>query len=204
MGRENAIEDEAVESGGSEQEKDLPSAPFLRRIRFKFENDKNSLVGETIILPQTRTHPFRTRPGRIRCGRLIIGMFLVAGYGFAGIMTYGGFFTPGGAVLMYVFVGVGLGIAGAFLKEQGAPFGYWIFFAFLIGFPILKLILPRTAWGRERIRKAEAAAKSSIGGGHVSTFHWSSGGSRSSGSSGGGGFSGGGGSFGGGGASGSW
>jgi uncharacterized protein len=142
--------------------------------------------------------------GRSVGGWIVLVLILLAGYGFAGLMAYGGLFIRGGAVMIYIFDGAGLGIAGTYISEQGARFGYWIFFAFLIGFPVLKLILPRTAWGREHIRKAEASAKSSIGGGHVSTSHWSSGGSHWSGSSGGGGFSGGGGSFGGGGASGSW
>ncbi len=142
--------------------------------------------------------------GRGAGGWVLLILFLAAGYGFAGLITYSGLFTRGGAVMIYILVGGGLGIAGTYLSEQGLGFGYGIFFAFLIAFPILKIILPRTAWGRERVRKAEAAAKSTISGGHGSTFHWSSGSTHSSWSSGGGGFSGGGGSFGGGGASGSW
>ena len=142
--------------------------------------------------------------GRSLGGWIVLVLILLAGYGFAGMLTYSGLFTHGGAVMFYIFIGAILGIAGTYIKEQGARFGYGIFFAFQIGFPIVKLILPRTAWGRERIRKAEAAAKKTIGGGRASTTRWSSGSSHSSWSSGGGRFSGGGGSFGGGGASGSW
>jgi len=71
----------------------------------------------------------------------------------------------------------------------------------LVGFPILRILLPRSDWG-----KRVASHIHSSGGGSGSSY--SSGWSFSSGgggfSSGGGGFSGGGGSFGGGGASGSW
>jgi uncharacterized protein len=141
--------------------------------------------------------------GRGVGGWIVLILALVAGYAFAGMMIYSGLFSHGGAVMIYVFVGGGLGIAGTYLSEQGTSLGYWIFFAFLIGFPALKLILPRTAWGRDRILTSDAAAKA-YRGSHPSSVHWSSGTSHSSWSSGGGGFSGGGGSFGGGGASGSW
>jgi len=141
--------------------------------------------------------------GRGVGGWIILILVLIAGYGFAGMMTYSGLFTHGGAVMIYIFVGAGLGIAGSFLSEQGTGLGYGVFFAFLLGFPILKIILPRTAWGRERVLKSDAAAKA-YRSSHPSSVHWSSGTSHSSWSSGGGGFSGGGGSFGGGGASGSW
>ena len=108
--------------------------------------------------------------GRSLGGWIVLVLILLAGYGFAGMLTYGGLFTHGGAVMFYIFIGAILGLAGAYIKELGARFGYGIFFAFQIGFPIVKLILPRTAWGRERIRKAEAAAKKTIGGGRASTF----------------------------------
>lgn len=69
---------------------------------------------------------------------------------------------------------------------------------YILGFPILKLWVNRTRWGKN-IAKKMMSGSSSGGGG------WSSSGSGSSwGSSSGGGFSGGGGSFGGGGSSGSW
>jgi hypothetical protein len=41
-GRERGIENEAMESGGGEQEKGLPFAPIFSRIEFEFENDENS------------------------------------------------------------------------------------------------------------------------------------------------------------------
>jgi uncharacterized protein len=141
--------------------------------------------------------------GRRVGGWIVLILLFAAGYGFAGLMAYGGLFSRGGGVPIYIFVGTGLGLAGSFLSEQGTFLGFWIFFVFLIGFPILKLILPRTAWGQGRIIKSASAAKI-YRGSHSSSVRWSSGSPHSSGSSGSGGFSGGGGRFGGGGASGSW
>jgi uncharacterized protein len=69
---------------------------------------------------------------------------------------------------------------------------------YILGFPPLKLLVSRTAWGKKI--GTNMGGGTSGGGGWSS---WSSGGS-SWGSSSGGGFSGGGGSFGGGGSSGSW
>lgn len=64
---------------------------------------------------------------------------------------------------------------------------------YILGFPPLKLLVGRTAWGKK--------IGTNMGGGTSGGGGWSS---WSSGGSGGGGFSGGGGSFGGGGSSGSW
>ena len=176
--------------------------------KFRDNDYDGGIAAGLEALMQAAEHPAAPpeKPkGRGLGGWVLLILILIGGYGFAGMLTYSGLFTHGGAVMIYIFVGGGLGIAGTYLREQGTRLGYWIFFAFLAGFPILKILLPRTAWGRDRVLKAEKAAKA-YAGGHASTFHWSSGGSHSSWSSGGGGggFSGGGGSFGGGGASGSW
>jgi len=78
--------------------------------------------------------------------------------------------------------------------------------SYALGFPILKLLVARTPWGK---KMAKTMSGGGTGTGPVSkssrrsSSSWSSS-SRSSGSSFGGGFSGGGGSFGGGGSSGSW
>ncbi len=87
--------------------------------------------------------------------------------------------------------------AGSFVVF-GWPTGAFVFLGYLLLFPVLKLILPRTpvgAWAEKNIK----VSSSSGGGFSSSSSGWSSGGGFSSG-----GFSGGGGSFGGGGSSGSW
>ncbi len=74
--------------------------------------------------------------------------------------------------------------------------GLVLFGTWLLGFPLLKLLLDRTGWGKRFVAEHPGW-----------TPTWSSSGGWSSGGGGGfssGGFSGGGGSFGGGGASGSW
>lgn len=71
---------------------------------------------------------------------------------------------------------------------------------YVVGFPIAKMLLGRTRWGK-RMNSSMGKGRTSggwLGGG------WSGGSSSRGWSSGGGGFSGGGGSFGGGGSSGSW
>ena len=70
---------------------------------------------------------------------------------------------------------------------------------YILGFPMLKLWIGRTGWGK-KIGTSMGSGNSRGGG----WSGWSSGSSGSSWGSGGGGFSGGGGSFGGGGSSGSW
>ena len=109
-----------------------------------------------------------------------------AGWGTYGVLTPFYFFFPG-------FV----------LGSQTA--GLYIFFAFLIGFPILKLLFSRTAWGKGIADQMEQSSRNRRGGGWSSGGGWFMGGGGGGwGGGGGGGFSGGGGSFGGGGSSGSW
>jgi uncharacterized protein len=73
---------------------------------------------------------------------------------------------------------------------------------YVVGFPILKLLIGKSAWGKRIMKKMGSNSGGRSGGGWSSGSGWSSGGGGFS--SGGGGFSGGGGSFGGGGSSGSW
>ncbi len=111
--------------------------------------------------------------------------------GCAGWGTYG-VLTP----FYFILPGVALG---------NATTGAYIFFAYLIGFPILKLILARTAWGQSIAQQMEQSSRNRGGGGWSSGGGWFlGGGGGGSWGGGGGGFSGGGGSFGGGGSSGSW
>ncbi len=124
-----------------------------------------------------------------------------------GVFTYSALFTKGCA---------GWGLYG-FLSPfyaifPGAAFGsassgWTILIAYLVSFPILKLLIGRTAWGQSISQKmADSAKNNRSGGGWTSGGGWFIGGGGGSGwgGGGGGGFSGGGGSFGGGGSSGSW
>lgn len=124
--------------------------------------------------------------------KLLIGVFI---FGILGLFTFIGlvsgkpgwflyfFLMPFWALFPTIFVGTSL----------------WLFVVYLIAFPIIKLLIGRTAWGQSVMKRMQTSGSGSSG-------RWSSGGGWSSGgwSSGGGGFSGGGGSFGGGGSSGSW
>lgn len=127
--------------------------------------------------------------------RLLIGLFI---FGILGIFTFIGLFVPGcGGWFLYAFL---IPFYAAFpMVVLGLDGGLKALGAYVIGFPVLKLILGRSAWGR-RMAKKMGNSKGRSGTGWSSGSGWSGG--SSSGSSGG--FSGGGGSFGGGGSSGSW
>jgi uncharacterized protein len=125
--------------------------------------------------------------------RILLGCFI---FGILGIFTFVGVMTPGMGWFLYVFLIpfwsmfpiVIVGVRGALI----------ILGTYVVGYPIAKLILSRTAWYEKAAHDLSTKGRASVGG-----FTFASGGS--SGSSGGdGGFSGGGGSSGGGGASGSW
>lgn len=83
----------------------------------------------------------------------------------------------------------------------GSTGALYLLGAYLVGFPLAKLLLKNTGWYARAQKDLRTKGRTSIGGFTVSSG--GSGGSWSSGSSGGS-FSGGGGSSGGGGASGSW
>jgi uncharacterized protein len=125
--------------------------------------------------------------------RILLGCFI---FGVLGIFTFVGVMTPGVGWFLYVFLIpfwsmfpiVIVGVRGALA----------ILGTYVVGYPIAKLILSRTAWYEKAAQDLKTKGSASVGG-----FTFASGGSSGS-SSGGGGFSGGGGSSGGGGASGSW
>jgi uncharacterized protein len=132
--------------------------------------------------------------------RILIGAFI---FGILGIFTFIGLFVPGsGGWFLYAFLipfyatfpWVVLGLTG----------GLTAFLVYLVGFPILKILLRKTAWGKRFIKKMENSQRNNNGGGGWSSGSGWSGGGSSGGSSSSGGFSGGGGSFSGGGSSGSW
>lgn len=128
--------------------------------------------------------------------RLLIGVFV---FGILGIFTCLGIFVPGcGGWFLYAFL---IPFYATFpMLVLGVNGGLTTLGMYLIGFPVVKMILSKTPWG-QRMAKRVGNAKSGRGSGWSSGSGWSGGGSSSGG---GGGFSGGGGSFGGGGSSGSW
>jgi uncharacterized protein len=109
-----------------------------------------------------------------------------AGWGTYGVLAPFYFFLPGVAI-------------------GNATNGFYIFLAYLVGFPILKLLFGRTAWGQNIAQQMEQSSRNRrSGGGWSAGGGWFMGGGGGGSWGGGGGFSGGGGSFGGGGSSGSW
>ncbi|MBY0432802.1 MAG: TPM domain-containing protein [Cyclobacteriaceae bacterium] len=125
-----------------------------------------------------------------------------------GSFTYSALFTKGCAGWgLYGFLAPFYGIfPGLALGNSSAGLG--ILGTYLVAFPILKLILARTAWGQRVAQQMEESAKNNRnrGGGWSSGGGWFMGGGGSSWGGGGGGSSwgGGGGGFSGGGSSGSW
>jgi uncharacterized protein len=130
--------------------------------------------------------------------RLFMGLFV---FSILGLFTVIGLFSPGCAGwFLYAFL---IPFYATFpLAVLGVQGGLGLLGVYVIGFPILKLLLGRSAWGK---KMASSMGNSRRSRGWSSGSGWFSGGSSGGGwSSGGGGFSGGGGSFGGGGSSGSW
>lgn len=130
--------------------------------------------------------------------KILIGAFI---FGILGLFTFFALFVPGCAGWgLYGFL---IPFYAAFpMVVLGVTGGLTLLAVYAVGFPILKLIVGRTAWGK---RMTSSMGTTNRGGGWTSGSGGSGGFSsgRSSWSSGGG-FSGGGGSFGGGGSSGSW
>jgi len=120
---------------------------------------------------------------------IMVGLFI---YGILGIFTFIGLVSGKAGWFLYFFLIPFWAVFPTFALGGSIN----ILYGYLIGFPIVKLLLGNTAWGKRVAKNMEASSSRSRGGG------WSGGGGWSSG--GGGGFSGGGGSFGGGGSSGSW
>jgi uncharacterized protein len=120
-------------------------------------------------------------------------------FGILSVFEFVGVIAPGVGWFLYFFL---IPFWTAFpMALWGVRFGLGTLAAHLIAFPILKMLLPQTEWGKRMSKNVR------VGGGGSGGV-WISGGGGSSGWSGGGGdsggFSGGGGDFGGGGASGSW
>ncbi|HEY3404179.1 MAG TPA: TPM domain-containing protein [Ohtaekwangia sp.] len=130
--------------------------------------------------------------------KLLIGAFI---FGILGVFTFLGLFVPGcTGWFMYAFL---IPFYAAFpMAVLGVDGGLTALGIYVISFPILKIILNNTPWGKRMGSKMNQGK--SGGKGWTSGSGWFGGGSFGGGSSGGGGFSGGGGGFSGGGSSGSW
>jgi uncharacterized protein len=122
--------------------------------------------------------------------------------GFLGVFEMAGLVTPGTGWALYFFL---IPFWAIFpMALLGSKIGAGFLGTHLIGFPILKMILPKTEWGQRMARNIHSHSSGSGGSYGTGGFMGGSSSGGSDWSSGGGGFSGGGGSFGGGGASGSW
>jgi uncharacterized protein len=133
--------------------------------------------------------------------RFLIGLFV---FGILFIFTFFALFSPGCAGWgLYAF---SLPFYATFpMAVLGSNGGLMALATYALGLPILKMILPKTAWGKRMAEKMKNSGNNSRGGGWSTGGGWFMGGGGGGWSSGGGGgFSGGGGSFGGGGSSGSW
>jgi uncharacterized protein len=125
--------------------------------------------------------------------RLFIGLFI---FSILGVFTFIGLMIPGReGWFLYAF------LIPFYATFPMVVFGFFgglgALATYVVGFPVLKSLLPKTNWGK-RVSTKMSSGRSS-GGGWSSGSGWSSRGGSSSG-----GFSGGGGGFGGGGSSGSW
>lgn len=122
--------------------------------------------------------------------KILISCFV---FGMLGLFEGVGVLTPGMGWFLYFFL---IPFWAAFpMAIWGAKIGTGLLGTHLIGFPFLKMLLPKTQWGKSLAQNIHVRG----GGAYIGGSGWSSGNSGGSG-----GFSGGGGSFGGGGSSGSW
>jgi uncharacterized protein len=128
--------------------------------------------------------------------KILMGAFI---FGIIGLFTVVGIVTPGMGWFLYLFLIPFWAMFPVMIFGSGITF--YILIAYLIGFPIAKLLVSGTDWFKEANRNMGRKGYTRTGG-----FTWGAGSSSSGGSSwsSSGGFSGGGGSSGGGGASGSW
>ena len=147
--------------------------------------------------PQARQPDFIKAPQMPLHEKVLMGAFI---FGIIGLFTFIGIITPGAGWFLYFFLIPFWAMFPVMIFGSGTTF--YILIAYLIGFPVAKLLVSRSGGYRQAMEDLRKKGHASIGGFSVGRGGgWSSGGSWSSG---GGGFSGGGGSSGGGGASGSW
>lgn len=150
--------------------------------------------------PRVQPSEFISAPAMALHEKVLFGAFI---FGIIGLFTFLGIVTPGMGWFLYFFLIPFWAMFPVAIFGSGITF--YILIAYLIGFPIAKILVSRSSRYRQVVQEIKKKGFANIGGftvGGGSGSSWSSGGS--SWSSGGGGFSGGGGSSGGGGASGSW
>lgn len=132
--------------------------------------------------------------------KILFGAFI---FGIIGLFTFMGIVTPGMGWFLYFFLIPFWAMFPVVIFGSGITF--YILIAYLVGFPIAKLLVSRSDLYRRAAEELKKKGVARVGGFTIGGGSWGSHGSwSSSGGSSGGGFSGGGGSSGGGGASGSW
>ncbi|HXV10598.1 MAG TPA: YgcG family protein [Burkholderiales bacterium] len=132
--------------------------------------------------------------------KVLFGAFI---FGIIGLFTFMGIVTPGMGWFLYFFLIPFWAMFPVVIFGSGVTF--YILLAYLVGFPIAKLLVSRSDLYRRAVEELKKKGVARVGGFTIGGGSWGSHGSwSSSGGSSGGGFSGGGGSSGGGGASGSW
>jgi len=130
--------------------------------------------------------------------KVLFGAFI---FGIIGLFTFMGIVTPGMGWFLYFFL---IPFWAMFpVAIFGSHITFYILIAYLVGFPVAKLLVSRSETYRKAAEDMKTKGRATIGGFTVGGGSSSSGSSWSSGSSSGG-FSGGGGRSGGGGSSGSW
>jgi uncharacterized protein len=131
--------------------------------------------------------------------RIFVGLFLFV---ILGVFTVIAAFVQGGAGWgMYAFL---IPFYAVFpWIVIGTTAGIGLLIVYIIGMPILKMIIARSNWGKEKIKKWNSSSSGKSSGSSWSSG-WSSGSSSWGSSDSSSSFSGGGGSFGGGGSSGGW
>ena len=150
---------------------------------------------------QTQSGEFIKAPDMALHEKVLFGAFI---FGIIGLFTILGIVTPGMGWFLYLFLIPFWAMFPVIIF--GSSVTFYILIAYLVGFPIAKLLVSRSETYRNASRDIKKKGFARVGGFTVGSSggSWSSGGSSWSSGSSGGGFSGGGGSSGGGGASGSW
>jgi uncharacterized protein len=154
---------------------------------------------ETRPPAQAQQSEFLEAPRMALHEKVLMGAFI---FGIIGLFTFLGIVTPGMGWFLYFFLIPFWAMFPVMIFGSGVTF--YILIAYLVGFPVAKLLVSRSAAYRKAMEDLKTKGHATIGGFTVGSGGggWSSRGG--SWGSGGGGFSGGGGRSGGGGASGSW